>query len=240
MHSSSNPRIHIDHPRIRNARAKFPAEGAAGIRTHVIRKDHRHNLVVGLFFRHIRQACRNGSHMFQGQDLPVVANQRDRGVSHVLAEKQVLRFSHHSGDHLYIHQARILKTERGLYFQDLEHGPVEPLPGNLSRLHGLHQRVIRSRKVGRNQQKVIARLEGLDGGAPDIAGKQMRKSGHIKRIGHDESLESQLIFKQVRDDGRGNRGHVVGIGIKRRHGHVSHHDRVDPSRDRLAEGRQLH
>ena len=111
--------------------------------------------------------------------------------------------------------------------------------GNFARPHGLQHRLVGRAQVRRDDQQVVAGLERLNRGAANIIGKKMRQASHVERIGHDHALESQLLFEQVRNHRRRNRGDVVGIGIERRDGDVRHHHRVDARGDRLPKRRKF-
>ena len=98
---------------------------------------------------------------------------------------------------LKIDRAGIVQAQRRLYFQDLKHRMVQPLPGNLARCDCLDHRLVRSAKVGRNQQQIVSRLERLDRGAANIVGEKMRQPSHVESVGDDQSFESKLLFEQI-------------------------------------------
>ncbi len=199
--------------RVRDSGSKFTAEDAPGIRPHVVGEEHGNHLIVRLLCCGIRKRTLRGSPILEGrfkrQNLAIVAYQRDRGIGHLLAESQVLGLSHQVSDGIHIDHTRMLQTERRLCFEDLEHGAVEPFAGNLTRLHGLEQGVVRGGKVGGDEQQVAAGLESLYGGPSYVVREQVRQASHVERVGDDDAFEAQLFFQQVGDDDRRNRGYVV-------------------------------
>src|SRR5258708_7297064 len=106
-------RISIDYARVRNAGAEFPAKGAAGIRAHVVGEEHRNNLIVRLLLCGIRKTALRGSlvpeRRFEGQNLAIVAHQRNGGIGHLLAERPNPRLAPEVGEGGYGHHPGIPK-----------------------------------------------------------------------------------------------------------------------------------
>ena len=113
---------------------------------------------------------------------------------------------------------------------------VKPFPGNFARLDGLEHGIVRSREISGNQQKIIARLKCLNRGTADVVGEKMCEAGHVERVGDDDALESELLLEQVGNNRRGDRGHMIGVGIERGHRDVCDHHGIDAGRDRSLEG----
>ena len=111
-HARGDARIHINHPRIRNAGMKLPSERAARLRAHIVGKKNGHDLVMRLLFGHIRKAALGGSLRFQGKNLAVVAHQRDGRIGHLLPEGDVLRLADRGCNGIQVHRAGLVQAER--------------------------------------------------------------------------------------------------------------------------------
>ena len=118
-HAGGDARIHINHPRVRNTRAKLSSKSAAGFRAHVVGKKHGHHLVVRLLSGGIRKPGLGGSLRFQGQHFAVVAHQGDGGVGNLLGERDVFRLADGRGDGAEIDRAGRVQPEPPFIFRIL-------------------------------------------------------------------------------------------------------------------------
>ena len=75
---------------------------------------------------------------------------------------------------------------------------IEPLTADFAAVHGFEQRAVAGVEIGRNDQHVIAGVEGIDGGPADaaIVRVQARQGRHVEGVGHDDSFESHFFFEQ--------------------------------------------
>ena len=242
-HPCRNARVHVDQARVRNAGSKFAAERAAGFRPHIVGEEHRDHLVVRLLLCCIRKPGLRGSLVLDddlsGSTLPLSRTKvtassatcwpkaRFSGLptKFAIAFTSTMRASCRPRDAFVF---RILSTEL-----------VEAFARDFAGLNRLNHCIVRSGEIGGNEQQIVAGLESLHRGPADVVGEKVSQAGHVERVGDDDSFEAKLFFKQVRDNRRRNRGHVVGIGIERRNSDVRHHDGVDARRDGPAKRRQF-
>ena len=66
------------------------------------------------------------------------------------------------------------------------------------------------------------------------------ESGHVQRIGDNDSLEAKLLFEQIRDDRRRSCGDAVWVRFKSGNREMRNHNRIHTSFDGFAKGRKLH
>src|SRR5207244_8263077 len=95
----------------------------------------------------------------------IVAQQGHGLVSYPLREDTAFRLSDGVADRIHVDEPSAIKAKRGLGVEDLANRVVEASAADLATLHCSHHGVERCPKIGGDDDHVVARLEGFDGGA---------------------------------------------------------------------------
>src|SRR5437899_6427278 len=74
-----------------------------------------------------------------------------------------------------------VQAKRCLGLQDLKDGFIQPCRRDFAAVDSIEHRPVGGIKVCRNEEQVIAGLEGINGGAADVVGVETGQTGHIDR-----------------------------------------------------------
>ena len=74
---------------------------------------------------------------------------------------------------------------------------VEALARNFSRPCSVEHGAVGCAEVGRDQQQIVSRLEGLHRCAANVGLEQVCQARHVKCVGNDEAFEAELFFEQI-------------------------------------------